>query len=253
MFKIFTFSFLLITHIPAFAQSELIVWNVGQGQWITEVHANYCVHYDLGGEINVTRRALKFCQRKKNLLHLSHWDWDHISFVASFARQSFSTCLIKRPLGSSSAYKERMISSLRLCERQDLVPAFRTLFEGLIRNKNSNGASSVVQSLEFNTLIPGDSPTSMEKWWLSESPASIHGLILGHHGSRTSTSMALLSHLPRLRWAVASARQRRYGHPHAQVLDRLRKRRIPLLRTEDWGHLHFMKATQETNSDTLRK
>ncbi|MGZ5278825.1 MAG: hypothetical protein ACXWC9_02710, partial [Pseudobdellovibrionaceae bacterium] len=213
MFKFLSFPICFALGVPALAQSELVVWNVGQGQWITEVHQNYCVHYDLGGEINVTRRALKLCQGKKNLLHLSHWDWDHISFVASFARRSFSTCLIKRPLGSSSAYKERMISSLRVCEPKDLEPAFRTVFEGQIRKNNSNGASSVVQSLEFKTLIPGDSPSALEKRWSPDSSASIQGLILGHHGSRTSTSLALLKHLPRLRWAVASARQRRYGHP----------------------------------------
>jgi competence protein ComEC len=64
-------------------------------------------------------------------------------------------------------------------------------------------------------------------------------LVLGHHGSRTSTSSLLLDHLPRLTAAVSSARFRKYGHPHARVRRDLAKRHIPLLRTEEWGNLHF--------------
>jgi competence protein ComEC len=203
MFKFFVFGFCFLISLLAFAGNELIVWNVGQGQWVTEVQSDTCVHYDMGGEINVTRRVLKLCQGKKNLIHLSHWDWDHISFVASFARQSFSTCLIARPIGSSSPYKERLISALQLCPPRSLASVYRTLFEGQIQKKDSNVGSSVIESQEYRTLIPGDSPVSMEKQWVSQAPAQIQGLVLGHHGSRTSTSMALLTHLPNLHWAVA--------------------------------------------------
>jgi competence protein ComEC len=45
--------------------------------------------------------------------------------------------------------------------------------------------------------------------------------------------------MPGLRVAVASARERRYGHPHQETELILRKFRVPLLRTEDWGNIHF--------------
>jgi competence protein ComEC len=89
-------------------------------------------------------------------------------------------------------------------------------------------------------LIPGDSTAPQEKIW------SYHGnmqktgfLLLGHHGSRTSTSEELLSQLPHLKVAIASARFARYGHPHLEVVRRLKKYHVALLKTEDWGNLWF--------------
>lgn len=221
--------------------SEFIIWNVGQGLWVTEVHPRFCLHYDMGGEINVGRKVLKLCQGKENRIHLSHWDWDHISFAAFYTRKSHSACLISKPLGRSSAYKEKILSAIPLCKPYPNEKNYRTLFNGKT-GRNSNDGSSVVYSRQFHVLIPGDSPKSMEKNWREYAPSNIEGLILGHHGSRTSTSRDLLEHLPNLRWTVASARERRYGHPHAQVRKLLREHRLPLLRTEDWGHLHFLKS-----------
>jgi competence protein ComEC len=250
MHKIF---FIIMTSLLAqisFAhQEELIVWNVGQGQWVTDVQDDFCVHYDMGGEINVTSQVLKHCQGKKNFLHLSHWDWDHISFVGSFTQRAFISCLIEKPLGSSSSSKERLLAGVSPCKPNEIPGVFRTLFRGQIRGANTNNASSVVQDKDFDVLIPGDSTSTMEKTWRWQTSLGTHGLILGHHGSRTSTSRALLERLPHLLWAVASAREKRYGHPHAQVKKLLRDRGIVLLRTEDWGNLHFFNAHFNAQSE----
>jgi competence protein ComEC len=244
MFKfhlsVFFFISIIVSILPAFAlaQSQFIIWNVGQGQWTTEVHSDFCIHYDIGGEINRSKEALKFCQGKPNLIHLSHWDWDHISFAVSYARQSNSACLIAKPLGTSSPHKEKFLDSLQICKPELLKGIYQPLFEGR-EGKTSNDGSSVIFSKKFHVLVPGDSTAAMEKLWAAESPARTTGLVLGHHGSRTSTSAYLMDHLPRLEWAVSSARERRYGHPHARVRALLRERHVPLIRTEDWGSLHF--------------
>jgi len=38
---------------------------------------------------------------------------------------------------------------------------------------------------------------------------------------------------------VSCGRDNAYGHPHNEVLDRLRKRRISVLRTDRQGHIEF--------------
>ncbi len=223
--------------------SELIVWNVGQGQWVSEVHSRFCIHYDLGGEINPSSRARQACGNKMNLLHLSHWDWDHISFASSFAKSVRSACLVKWPEGAPSEYKMKKLKTISLCPPESLrlwESSEKTLFHTQ-KASHSNDLSEVVFSKDFQTLIPGDSPKTQEKKWAASTPSSGRGLILGHHGSRTSTSSYLLDQLPDLKWAVASARVNRYGHPHLEVRERLKLRKIPLLKTEDWGHLHFQK------------
>ncbi len=234
------------TEVPLFKNllfSQLIVWNVGQGQWITEVHDNHCLHFDLGGEIDTSAEALKFCAHKTNYLYLSHWDWDHISYAAKFAARVHRACLISLPEGSANRHKREMISRIPICQQkpQDV----RLIFHPRTNPQmTSNDLSQVLESKDFLTLIPGDSTKLQEKVWSSLAPSEIRGLILGHHGSRTSTSQNLLRHLPNLKWAVASARKKKYGHPHKEVVEILKNAKVPLLKTEDWGHLHFIMKDQ---------
>jgi competence protein ComEC len=109
------------------------------------------------------------------------------------------------------------------------------------RGPTSNEASHVFE-IQGVALVTGDSPKGNERIWsrrLARGDAS-PVLVLGHHGSRTSTSETLLQRLPRLVMAVASARKNRYGHPHPEVARLLRSRGIALLSTEVWGHLRFL-------------
>jgi competence protein ComEC len=39
--------------------------------------------------------------------------------------------------------------------------------------------------------------------------------------------------------AIASARWKRYHHPHAEIEALLKQRHIPMIRTEDWGNIWF--------------
>ena len=64
-------------------------------------------------------------------------------------------------------------------------------------------------------------------------------LLLGHHGSRTSTSEQLLVGLPHLKLAIASSRHRRFGHPHLETQLRLKSHHVPLITTEDWVNIHL--------------
>lgn len=110
----------------------------------------------------------------------------------------------------------------------------------LIKTDDSANAASRVFMIENRVLLPGDSIASEEKKWglfVRKHPITL--LVLGHHGSRTSTSEALLKNLPHLKQAIASARREVYGHPHKTVLKRLKKNGVAVIATEDWGSLHW--------------
>src|SRR5690606_20733785 len=72
--------------------TRLIVWNVGQGQWVTLTQPQHCLHFDFGGEWNPIRRVLRHCQGKMNFLYLSHFDWDHRSFMTSILENFRHVC-----------------------------------------------------------------------------------------------------------------------------------------------------------------
>lgn len=219
-----------------------IVWNVGQGQWATYVDKKICHHFDMGGEKSPLYQVHKLCADKENRLYLSHWDWDHISFTMKARTLLKNTCLMLPPLGKSKAYKMKILEVYKVCGvRLDEDFALRelTTFTGADLKKKTNDLSHVLLA-RGKYLIPGDSTSTQEKVWSQRnSLAKTHLLLLGHHGSKTSTSNELLSQLPYLKIAVASARTSRYGHPHYEVVERLKKYKVLLLRTEDWGNLWF--------------
>jgi len=223
--------------------SELIIWNVGQGQWISEVHPELCLHYDMGGEKSPGLAITRLCRKKKNFILVSHWDWDHISWIASYSSQVDFACLLPPPKPPKSKRKKKSLESVKYCQTKELraIEAFIEVIYRPPESGDANAASQVFYSKTFKTLIPGDSPRRAEEIWASQAPRSSEGFILGHHGSKTSTSLSLIRALPNLKWSIASARKSRYGHPHPETESLLKKEKVPLLRTEDWGHLHFLK------------
>jgi len=215
-----------------------VLWNVGQGQWFTIVKGGTCWHFDSGGEFAPWREILKTCGQKQNLFTYSHWDWDHVSFMYSAAARFPQSCLKAAPAGTPKSARAILAS-----RRFQSCPAGSTPFmewtPAAAPSLRANDASRVVLAHGF--LIPGDSTLKQERVWSLQMRdiAKTTRLVLGHHGSRTSTSERLLDQLPRLKVALVSARQARYGHPHRQVMDRLRRRKIPVLTTEQWGHIYI--------------
>lgn len=228
--------------------SQLIIWNVGQGQWVTKVTPQACTHFDLGGEKNVSSQVLKLCQNKKNILFLSHWDLDHISFASSYAASinannlgGIEACLTSLPEGATSNRKWQSITKIPICkEKPTLIRIVAHPLSKAGKQTAANDLSQVIEDQVFKILLPGDSPKKEELKWAHQASAKSIGLVLGHHGSRTSTSHDLLAKLPNLKWAVASARKAKYGHPHKETVERLKLHRIPILKTEDWGNIHFL-------------
>ena len=224
---------------------QMIIWNVGQGAWSTEVDEQACLHFDAGGERSALPKLPEYCQGHENVLFLSHADQDHIGFAARLA-QTFPTCVESLPVMLSPRQK-RNLSPIPICPTpQSLTKTWPLkIFDGTnphAKRMMPNDTSRVWISHNEWFVIPGDSPKREEKIWREKipHPSRIRILILGHHGSRTSTAEKTLLAMPNLKMAVSSARQVRFGHPHAEVVALLKKHHIALIRTEFWGHLHFL-------------
>ncbi len=231
---VFLLVFLIGSQGARESHSELIVWNVGQGQWATVIDETACWHLDMGGEFAPWQEIMAACRKRPNRVSLSHWDVDHISFVSKARMNLPDICLLNRPEGPGSPHKERTLAPLSRCHQ---LSPFEQWSDPL--GKTANGKSWVV--LWNGILAPGDSPRIEEKKWIPyfRGFPSVRFLILGHHGSRTSTSKELLESLPKLQLAISSARVRRYGHPHSEVVRELSEAHVPLLRTEEWGTIHI--------------
>lgn len=109
-------------------------------------------------------------------------------------------------------------------------------------NDNDNSCVVRVEQGDFSLLNPGDLGKA-EADFLRQAPR-LHSqvLVLGHHGSQSSSSIAWLQRVqPSL--AVASAgRLNRFGHPSTAVQQRLSLLQIPLLSTAEHGAIRFYQS-----------
>ena len=208
---------------------NFIIWNVGQGLWITWMKDNQCFHFDMGGEISPLKQVQRICSQKKNHVYFSHMDYDHTNFLKKFMRFTPRLC-IYYPKPLKKAWMKRVKTCPSINENIVQISSGQ--------KGNDSNAGSQVYLIAGQVLITGDAPISEELKWYKKLPQNLKLLVLGHHGSQTSTSVKLLDWThPQM--AVASARKARYGHPHPKVMNKLQKRRIPLLKTETLGHLFF--------------
>lgn len=235
LFTIVTLSASLTRHLPS--GSYFVVWNVGQGQWTTAISARYCLHFDMGGEFFPWKKIISRCKEKQNILFISHWDWDHIGALAGISPQRHPLshlCIALPPSGRSSKKKMNLINTWAPCAPQAWKENIKIWTPTL--SASSNARSHVI--LFRKILLPGDSPKTQEKIWRHQPWTSQSRiLVLGHHGSQTSTSEELLETLPQLKLSISSARWARYHHPHSTVELRLRQAKVPMVRTEDWGNI----------------
>jgi competence protein ComEC len=220
-----------------------IVWNIGQGQWVTVVTNSTCLHFDMGGERTLPP-VLHYCFERKNRVYLSHGDLDHIKFLPWGEHHLPQLCDAAPPLDKINQRKQSMVAQVPICHYEITTGEVKVVEITPPIDEKSSGHNElsrvfVVEGPNHSILIPGDSTADAEKVWAKKlrSLPPIQILVAGHHGSRTSTSADLLNALPQLEVVIASARKSRYGHPHPEVVSRLHSRHVPLFSTEQWGSI----------------
>lgn len=227
--------------------NQFVVWNVGQGSSASLILRKECWHFDLGGEVSPTAKIKRQCSNKKQRLFLSHFDRDHVNFVLE---NSPRLCRMNEPLSAPRPWRTRILRRIPPCE--DWLDAQKSSFfyENLevVRiyrpntvPRTANEASEVFLIKPYGILISGDSPIQREKIWMKNVGYPVKIFLLGHHGSRTSNSEALLKTLLPTT-SVSSSRKKVYGHPHVEVVSKMRQLHRPLLQTESWGNIRFYLA-----------
>lgn len=109
----------------------------------------------------------------------------------------------------------------------------------VLPGRGANDNSLVVRIVFGNraVLLPGDAEYTEERDLLERHAGRLRADLLkaGHHGSRTSTSSEFLSAVDPELVVISSGVRNRFGHPHPEMLRRLREFHLPLLRTDRVG------------------
>jgi len=109
------------------------------------------------------------------------------------------------------------------------------------RHANDNSFVLHLRFGQHSALLVGDAERDQESSLLELPPSLLHAdlLKIGHHGSRTSSSPALLDVVrPRVA-VITSGVRNRYGHPAPEPLRELRSRGIRILRADRHGAVQW--------------
>lgn len=85
-------------------------------------------------------------------------------------------------------------------------------------------------------LLTGDMEENLENFllWVGGDIKS-DVLKVGHHGSKTSTSEKFLGNVNPGIAVISAGRNNKYGHPHEEVVERLSRFKVSVLRTDEKG------------------
>ena len=90
-------------------------------------------------------------------------------------------------------------------------------------------------------LLPGDIERAVERKLVADGDAlSAEFLKVAHHGSKTSTSAEWLAGVTPRVAAISVGDANPFGHPSAEVLDRLREAGVRVLRTDRDGAITIL-------------
>lgn len=184
----------------------------------------------------------------------THPDADHIGGLVDVLNNYNVGAILEPDVSSSSKIyssfqnliKEKDIPHLLARTGMNIVLdkenqiTFRILFPDQSVVGWETNEASIVGILETpygNVLLTGDSPSSKELYLINKDGDNLSAdiLKLGHHGSRTSTSMEYLETVRPKVAIISAGLDNSYGHPHKEVLDRLNSLKIPYMETSKEG------------------
>jgi len=253
---------LVFGFVSASAQNQelkVIFLNVGQGDATLIMQGDKQVLIDGGpdGQILLEKlgKYVPFWDRKIELIVASHPDQDHIQGLTDVLEKYQIGSVIQNSDESDSQifkkYKDLLAQkNINIIDAQPGAKAEIGNGAGMEilgpleekNDKKDTNIDSVVAKLTFgknNFLFTGDSPFEEENDLLKTTEEiSANVLKVSHHGSKYATSQEFLEKV-QPKEAIISVGKNNYGHPSPEILERLEKDKIKIIRTDESGDVEY--------------
>jgi len=264
LFFLNVISWIVVSDLKRPRGLEVNFFNVGQGDTIFIVSpTGQQILIDGGPDSGILEKLAKempFWDRTIDLIILTHPEADHLfGLIDVLKRYKVENILWTGIVRDIPAYQEwisliskegSQIKIAKLGQKIKLNPDNFIYFDILYpfnelsgqEAKNSND-TSIVARLVFNNisfLFTGDITAVVEEKLIQNNlQFDADVLKISHHGSKYSTSDYFLENfLPEI--AVIEVGENSYGHPTKEVLDRLEKFAIKVLRTDQNGDIKII-------------
>lgn len=240
------------------SQSSLnvTVLDVGQGLSVLVNCDNHYMLYD-GGNGDYSSFLVSYLS-KNNITNFdyviaSHYDADHISgLVGVIYNYSISQLIAPNYTASSRIYNSFIKAintkgiSITYPTAGATYPLGNAKLQILAPNSpayESENDYSIVVKITFgnsSVLITGDATQYSENEMINNQIGlNSDILVVGHHGSSSSTSSQFLNAVNPQYAVISCGKNNSYGHPTSEVLERLASKNVTVLRTDLAGTIDF--------------
>ncbi len=240
---------------------------VGQGECIvvkTSLHS--CVMIDCGSNSDseigkyVAIPFLQACGIERiDALFVTHTDADHVNGIEYIlAQKSVTGVKVANVLMTDikdSMKNDAYLKIIEQAEMYDINVVYITQDDRVeisgwsfdimwpsrkvtLSDINAQSLVMVASNGEFDILLTGDSSKETERRLPKRlNEYSVDVLKVAHHGSYTATSTELLSVVGAQDAIISAGINNSYGHPHSDVLERLKEHNMRIYCTKDCGEI----------------
>lgn len=241
---------------------KVIFLDVGQGDATLIEQGSKQILIDGGpdGQILMEKlgKFIPFWDRKIEMVVATHPDQDHIQgLVDVLEKYQVGSLMETSEESDSQVYKEYKnlleqkninVIGARIGTEVDLgdnakIEIMEPIFEKADENKKENNSNSIISKLIFgknNFLFTGDATADEEKEFISlPEDLSADILKVAHHGSKYSTTEEFLAKIKPKMAIISVGKNNKFGHPAPEILERLEKDKIKIIRTDEFGDIIF--------------
>lgn len=242
---------------------KVVFLDVGQGDAIyIEAPNKKQILIDGGPDVKLLSslaKVMPFADRSIDMLIATHLDMDHIGGFPLLLDNYKVNMIIENGATSTSdistslekkVQKKKIKKVIAKRGMHIILDEKKNIYLDIlfpdrdISNLESNDGSIVAKLIynENSFLFTGDASIYAEnliEWNEKDSTLNSDVLKLGHHGSRTSSSILWLEKVSPQIAIISVNKNNKYGHPHTELLDRLLQLHIPFLSTAQEGSIIF--------------
>jgi len=234
---------------------EVTFFDVGQGDSIfIQTPQGHQVLIDGGPDSTILEKLAKempFWDRTIDLVILSHPEHDHLAgLLPVLERYEIDYILWTGIIRDTNEYREWKKSieeekaeikiaqagpKIKLTKNiyLDILHPFKNLEGQEIKNSNNTSIINLLVFGQHSWLFTGDAYKSVEKKLIERNPGLTADILkAGHHGSKTSTAKEFVEKISPEIAVISVGKDNRYGHPHQETLETLKKYGIKVLRTD---------------------
>ncbi len=241
---------------PPAGRYEVLAVDVGQGTAVLVRTRHHLLVYDAGPaysrETDAGQRVLLPLLRARgeariDRLVLSHRDLDHVGGASALMHHLPVEALLSsledgHPLRAAARRHQRCAAGQRWAWDGVQFDVLHPRPEDYARGLKPNAVSCVVRvsGAQGSVLLAGDIERQQEAELLGTSqPLRSDVLLVPHHGSRTSSTAAFLDAVAPQVAIVQAGYRNRFGHPVAEVMERLRDRGVHVETSAACGAWHW--------------